>query len=138
MTSKGVLVVSIFVMYCSPLVAAFMIRQPHHSLHTKPAVTKRRLASSTVAVAPKEEQEQVLECAVRAAREAGKLILEGRGADVRKTKANPRDLLTEVDGACQKIIEACVAETFPTHRFLGEESVEAGQAAACLPWRRDP
>ena len=136
MITKRVLVVSILVMYCSPLVAAFVVRQyqhqnyPYPSLLTKPAVAKRRLASSTVAVAPKEEQEEVLECAVRAAQEAGKLILGGRGADVRKTKANPRDLLTEVDGACQKIIEACVAETFPTHRFLGEESVEAGQAAS--------
>lgn len=72
----------------------------------------------------------MLECAVRAARAAGELILAGRGADVRKTKANPRDLLTEVDGACQKVIEAHVSEAFPEHGFLGEESVAAGQAAS--------
>ena len=35
-----------------------------------------------------------------------------------------------MDGAAQKAIEACVASDFPSHKFLGEESVEAGQAAS--------
>jgi len=78
------------------------------------------------------EQYQVLAVAEKAAREAGSLILAGRGAEVRKTKANPRDLLTEVDGAAQRVIEACVRAAFPAHGFLGEESVEAGQAASAL------
>ena len=40
------------------------------------------------------------------------------GADVVKTKANARDLLTEVDGEVQRIIEARVTEAFPQHGFL--------------------
>lgn len=40
------------------------------------------------------------------------------GAEVIKTKANARDLLTEVDGEVQRIIEAKVAEEFPHHGFL--------------------
>lgn len=40
------------------------------------------------------------------------------GAAVIKTKANARDLLTEVDGEVQRIIEARVAEAFPQHGFL--------------------
>jgi myo-inositol-1(or 4)-monophosphatase len=40
------------------------------------------------------------------------------GAEVIKTKANARDLLTEVDGEVQRIIERHVVEAFPTHGFL--------------------
>jgi myo-inositol-1(or 4)-monophosphatase len=40
------------------------------------------------------------------------------GAEVIKTKANARDLLTEVDGEVQRIIERHVAEAFPMHGFL--------------------
>ena len=40
------------------------------------------------------------------------------GAKVIKTKANARDLLTEVDGEVQRIIERRVAEAFPQHGFL--------------------
>jgi myo-inositol-1(or 4)-monophosphatase len=40
------------------------------------------------------------------------------GADVIKTKVNARDLLTEVDGEVQRIIETRVAEAFPEHGFL--------------------
>lgn len=67
-----------------------------------------------------------------AARGAGELIAAGYGAEVKSTKASSRDLLTEVDGAAQQLIEAKVRNAFPSHRFLGEESVEAGQAASAL------
>lgn len=74
--------------------------------------------------------EAVLEVAMRAAREGGAVMSEKVGAEVIKTKANARDLLTEVDGEVQRIIERHVAEAFPTHGFLGEESVAAGKDAS--------
>lgn len=40
------------------------------------------------------------------------------GADVMKTKVNARDLLTEVDGEVQQIIETRVNRAFPEHGFL--------------------
>jgi fructose-1,6-bisphosphatase/inositol monophosphatase family enzyme len=52
------------------------------------------------------------------------------GADVVKTKASRGDLLTEVDGAAERLIEARVRAAFPTHAFLGEESVAAGAKAS--------
>lgn len=73
---------------------------------------------------------RVLEVASEAARQAGQLILAGVGAEVRATKASPRDLLTEVDGAAQRVIEASISEAFPEHDFLGEESVAPGAEAA--------
>ncbi|CAM9635076.1 unnamed protein product [Ascophyllum nodosum] len=48
------------------------------------------------------------------------------GADIQKTKYNPKDLLTEVDAQCQKIVEDVVAKQFPDHTLLGEENVEPG------------
>jgi len=67
---------------------------------------------------------------MRAAREGGAVMSEKVGAEVIKTKANARDLLTEVDGEVQRIIERHVAEAFPMHGFLGEESVAAGKDAS--------
>ncbi|EJK72998.1 hypothetical protein THAOC_05408, partial [Thalassiosira oceanica] len=52
------------------------------------------------------------------------------GAEVTKTKANPKDLLTEIDPLCEKTIREAVAKSFPDHDFLGEEDVPAGAEAS--------
>ena len=52
----------------------------------------------------------MLEGAVAAARDAGELMKFRIGADIQKTKYNPKDLLTEVDAQCQKIVEDVVAK----------------------------
>lgn len=54
------------------------------------------------------------------------------GADVLKTKFNPKDLLTEVDGQCQAVIEKVVSKQFPGHALLGEENVEPGAEASTV------
>ena len=71
-------------------------------------------------------------CAVAeaAGRAAAVVVRERVGADVVKTKASRGDLLTEVDGDVQDIIEAEVRAAFPSHAFLGEESVPAGSKAS--------
>ena len=56
---------------------------------------------------------------MEAAKEGGNVMSRKVGADVIKTKVNARDLLTEVDGEVQSIIETRVAQAFPTHGFLG-------------------
>lgn len=75
---------------------------------------------------------QVLAAAVRAASEAGALMKANVGAEVLKTKFNPKDLLTEVDGQCQTVIEKVVSKQFPDHALLGEENVEPGAAASTV------
>lgn len=52
----------------------------------------------------------MLAAAVRAASEAGTLMKSKIGAEVVKTKYNPKDLLTEVDAQCQNVIEKVMAE----------------------------
>ena len=74
--------------------------------------------------------EAVLATACSAARTGGSVMNEKIGAEVVKTKANVRDLLTEVDGEVQRIIESAVTEAFPDHGFLGEESVPPGMEAS--------
>ena len=72
----------------------------------------------------------VLRVAESAGREAAAVVRARLGADVIKTKASRGDLLTEVDGAVQELIEARVRASFPSHGFLGEESVPAGAKAS--------
>ncbi|KAK3268650.1 hypothetical protein CYMTET_22858 [Cymbomonas tetramitiformis] len=74
--------------------------------------------------------DEVLQVAVKVAVAGGAVVREKVGADVIKTKANPRDLLTEVDGEVQQLIEAQVRTFFPEHGFLGEESVPPGALAS--------
>ena len=77
-------------------------------------------AAATQAVSSSDAD--VLRLAEEISREAGELIKRKLGADIVKTKANARDLLTEVDTEVQDLLETRVRERFPDHSFLGEES----------------
>jgi fructose-1,6-bisphosphatase/inositol monophosphatase family enzyme/glycerophosphoryl diester phosphodiesterase len=53
------------------------------------------------------------------------------------TKANPGDLVTEVDVAVERHVRARIAAKFPGHNFVGEEM--GGEAQAGVPcWYLDP
>ena len=58
------------------------------------------------------------------------------GAAVTKTKLSNKDLLTEIDPQCQRIIESLVRERFPDHLFQGEESVPPGAVESAAALRR--
>lgn len=75
-------------------------------------------------------REACLKVAIDASKLGAGIMLEKLGADVVKTKANTRDLLTEVDPEVQRVIEDAVAAAFPDHGFLGEESVPPGMDAS--------
>ena len=52
------------------------------------------------------ELQSILSAATVAAKKAGEIIISNSsGADVTKTKANPRDLLTLIDPLCEKTIK---------------------------------
>lgn len=73
----------------------------------------------------------ILTVATEAAKKAGEIIVSNAGgADVTKTKANPRDLLTMIDPLCEKAIRETVLAVFPSHDFLGEEDVPPGKEAS--------
>lgn len=73
---------------------------------------------------------------MRAAKEGGAVMARKVGAAVIKTKANARDLLTEVDGEVQRIIEARVAEAFPQHGFLVRKTTECFRSKSLTSSRR--
>lgn len=77
-----------------------------------------------------ESANEVFKVVVEAAEDAAKYMMERVGAEVEKTKINSRDLLTEVDPACQKIIEGYMEKYFPEHGIVGEESVASGREAS--------
>jgi myo-inositol-1(or 4)-monophosphatase len=101
-----------------------------------------RGSSSTVHAGAKELDGEtslthLLEVAVEAATKAGAIIkqytdADGSSSKVEETyyKANSRDLLTIVDPLCETTIRDIVSAAFPTHRFLGEESVPPGKEAS--------
>eukprot|EP00529_Nitzschia_sp_RCC80_P026676 CAMPEP_0113501662 /NCGR_PEP_ID=MMETSP0014_2-20120614/33086_1 /TAXON_ID=2857 /ORGANISM="Nitzschia sp." /LENGTH=285 /DNA_ID=CAMNT_0000396289 /DNA_START=244 /DNA_END=1101 /DNA_ORIENTATION=+ /assembly_acc=CAM_ASM_000159 len=74
---------------------------------------------------------EILEVAIDASHKAGSIIMQNStGADVMKTKANSRDLLTEIDPLCEKTIRETILAKFPNHAFLGEEDVPPGAEAS--------
>lgn len=77
-----------------------------------------------------DDLKSVLQTAKDAARAAGRVMQENLGAALTKTKCSNKDLLTEIDPMCQKVISDQVAQAFPQHKFLGEESVAAGDVAS--------
>ena len=75
--------------------------------------------------------EELVRIGTIAAKAAGDIILNYKGgADVTKVKFNNKDLLTEVDPMCEKIIRDTIAQYFPKHSILGEEDVEPGKDAS--------
>ena len=64
--------------------------------------------------------------ATDAAKLGAAVMLDKLGADVVKTKANARDLLTEVDPEVQRIIESSVADAFRRTASSGRRACRAG------------
>ncbi|HET9168983.1 MAG TPA: inositol monophosphatase family protein [Actinospica sp.] len=82
---------------------------------------------------------ELLAVARAAAAEAGKLLVEGRPADlgVAQTKSSPTDVVTEMDTAAERVIRAAIRRHRPDDGFLGEEggSEDGGSG---VRWVVDP
>jgi myo-inositol-1(or 4)-monophosphatase len=100
-------------------------------------MTKQKIDTSNELL-PIEELNKLLDAATTAALEAGQIIvkhLDG-GTEVSKLKANPRDLLTEIDPLCESTIKEIVLTRFPHHKFLGEEDVDPGKEASAAALKK--
>jgi hypothetical protein len=65
---------------------------------------KRKQPTTMDAVTDQAKLQQVLDVAIDASRKAGEIILgNAGGAEVTKSKANSRDLLTLIDPLCEKV-----------------------------------
>ena len=88
-------------------------------------------STANIELPSQDKLDSLLSVAIEASKLAGEIILgNAGGADVLKSKANSRDLLTLIDPLCEKTIKETVQATFPTHAFLREEDVPPGKEAS--------
>uniref|UniRef100_H3CBM9 Inositol-1-monophosphatase n=1 Tax=Tetraodon nigroviridis TaxID=99883 RepID=H3CBM9_TETNG len=73
--------------------------------------------------------QDAMDHAVTAARGAGRQVVREALREDRKvmTKSSSVDLVTQTDQKVEQLIIQSVKEKYPTHRFIGEESVAAGE-----------
>ena len=70
---------------------------------------------------------------------AGELQLAGQAEGFRVDRKGARDLVTEIDIACERMCRTVLAERFPEHDVLAEEQgASAAGAAASHRWVFDP
>ncbi|KAI6075015.1 Inositol monophosphatase 1 isoform X1 [Aix galericulata] len=86
--------------------------------------------------------QECMDYAVTLARKAGEII---RGALKEEksimTKSSPVDLVTETDQKVENFIISLIKEKYPSHSFIGEESVAAGEGSILTDnptWIIDP
>lgn len=84
--------------------------------------------------------EELLEFAVRMAREAGKIHLAYFRSDklAIRTKSNVYDVVTRADKESEELIAGMIAERYPDHAVLGEEGGSRGSAESDWRWVVDP
>ncbi|XP_061521909.1 inositol monophosphatase 1-like isoform X2 [Phycodurus eques] len=86
--------------------------------------------------------QECLEHCVEVATQAGKVIREGLKSDIAVMhKSSQVDLVTETDQRVERLIISSIKAKFPTHSFIGEESVAAGAPSVLTDdptWIIDP
>jgi len=79
----------------------------------------------------------MLETAIEAANEAGKLLRRNFGSTLNVNLATHHDIKLEIDEQSQHIITKVILADFPDHCILGEEAV-TGNTSADVRWVVDP
>ncbi len=87
---------------------------------------------------PVQELERIVEVACELAREAGKIQMRSLGRKNAIEKKGPRELVTEVDRACERHLFARVRGEFPDHEYFGEEGARALHGRSPWRWIVDP
>ncbi|KAI8989561.1 hypothetical protein BDB01DRAFT_740085 [Pilobolus umbonatus] len=77
--------------------------------------------------------QEYLNFAIQLAKDAGAIIksavdsrMSGSGSYIEQKKDNATDLVTETDKAVEEFIKSRLNKTYPTHRFIGEETFAGG------------
>lgn len=71
--------------------------------------------------------QECMEHCIEVTKQAGKVIREALQKDIAvMQKSSPTDLVTETDQKVEQLIISSIKEKYPTHSFIGEESVAAG------------
>ncbi|XP_053571136.1 inositol monophosphatase 1 [Bombina bombina] len=86
--------------------------------------------------------QECMDFAVIIARKAGSVICSALKEEVSiMLKSSPADLVTETDQKVEEMIISSIKEKFPSHSFIGEESVAAGKESILTDnptWIIDP
>src|SRR5438132_8497588 len=85
----------------------------------------------------KSTQGRALNCAVAAARAAGKLMRANFHSVKKINEATQHDIKLELDVRCQKLIEKTLRKSFPSFSILGEEGTLGDQESE-YRWVVDP
>ncbi|XP_045437499.1 inositol monophosphatase 1 isoform X1 [Pipistrellus kuhlii] len=86
--------------------------------------------------------EECMDYAVTLARRAGEVVREALKNEVNvMIKSSPADLVTVTDQKVEKMLLSFIKEKYPSHSFIGEESVAAGEKSVLTDnptWIIDP
>ncbi|XP_049913009.1 inositol monophosphatase 1-like [Epinephelus moara] len=86
--------------------------------------------------------QECMDHCVEVTKKAGKMIREALQKDIAvMQKSSPVDLVTETDQKVEQLIISAIKEKYPTHSFIGEESVAAGAPSVLTDnptWIIDP
>ncbi|KAL7374217.1 hypothetical protein ABVT39_024077 [Epinephelus coioides] len=86
--------------------------------------------------------QECMDHCVEVTKKAGKMIREALQKDIAvMQKSSPVDLVTETDQKVEQLIISSIKEKYPTHSFIGEESVAAGAPSVLTDnptWIIDP
>ncbi|XP_006880558.1 PREDICTED: inositol monophosphatase 1 isoform X2 [Elephantulus edwardii] len=85
---------------------------------------------------------ECMDYAVTLARQAGEVICDALKNEVNvMIKSSPADLVTATDQKVEKMLLSAIKEKYPSHSFIGEESVAAGEKSVLTDnptWIIDP
>lgn len=79
----------------------------------------------------------ILEVAINAAKETGKILRENFGKNQKVNEYKTYDVKLELDDQCQKLIESIILKSYPHHSILGEEGTVGNQEGDNI-WVVDP
>ncbi|XP_045917241.1 inositol monophosphatase 1-like [Micropterus dolomieu] len=86
--------------------------------------------------------QECMDHCVEVTKKAGQMIREALQKDIAvMQKSSPVDLVTETDQKVEQLIISSIKEKYPTHSFIGEESVAAGAPSVLTEnptWIIDP
>ncbi|XP_046880346.1 inositol monophosphatase 1-like [Hypomesus transpacificus] len=89
-----------------------------------------------------DEWKECMDHCLEVTKEAGKMIRAALQKDIAiMQKSSPVDLVTETDQKVEQLIISSIKEKYPTHSFIGEESVAAGDPSILTDnptWIIDP
>ncbi|GAB5584066.1 inositol monophosphatase 1 isoform X3 [Prionailurus iriomotensis] len=86
--------------------------------------------------------QECMDYAVTLARQAGEVVREAIKNEMNvMVKSSPADLVTATDQKIEKMLLSSIKEKYPSHSFIGEESVAAGEKSVLTDsptWIIDP